>query len=337
MPSARSDTSAGQAKGHSEPGVIAHFIARLRADLARIVGPEQLEQGRFGLAVSGGPDSMAMLALFHQTTPDRIAVASVDHGLRSNSADEAAMVGQWCAAHDVPHAVLCPQTPITGSLQASARAARYALLEGWRQNAALDWIVTAHHADDQAETLLMRLNRGSGIGGLAGVRERNGCVIRPLLGWRRAELAGIVTQLGLPFVVDPSNSDPRFDRAALRLQLAQADWIDPAALARSAAALAEGEEALVWMASQIGQRHIFPTEEGVGLLLDKTDLPREILRRLLLQMLHIFAPESDPPRGSSIDQALVQLLQGNKAMIGNILISGGEQWRMRAAPPRRTV
>ena len=107
------------------------------------------------------------------------------------------MVAQWCAGRGIPHATLSPSSPITGSIQASARAARYALLHQWRQERALGWLLTAHHADDQLETLLMRLNRSSGVGGLAGIRARNGTVLRPMLSWRRAELMEIARAQGL--------------------------------------------------------------------------------------------------------------------------------------------
>jgi tRNA(Ile)-lysidine synthase len=294
-----------------------------------------LARARLGVAVSGGPDSMALLALAARACPGQVEAATVDHGLRVESADEARMVADWCGAQDIPHTTLVPASPITGSLQAAARQVRYRLLEQWRADRGLDFVLTAHHADDQAETLLMRLNRGAGTGGLAGVRECNGAVLRPLLGWRRAELAQVVGRLALPHVIDPSNSDLRFDRVAMRQQLAGADWIDPVALARSAGALAEGEDALGWMATQIGDRHIVPLADGQGLLLDKTDLPREILRRLLLRMYAVLSPDAGPPRGASVDHALILLASGNKAMLGDLLIHGGNQWEMRAAPPRR--
>src|SRR3546814_5570008 len=84
------------------------------------------------------------------------------------------MVAGFCAREHIPHAILHPAAPISGSLQAAARAERYRLLEQWREAHALDHVVTAHHADDQLETMIMRLNRSSGVGGLAGVRARNG-------------------------------------------------------------------------------------------------------------------------------------------------------------------
>lgn len=307
--------------------------ARFVADLDALIGREARCDARFGVAVSGGPDSMALLALARDALGDRMESATVDHGLRPEAAAEAAMVARWCAGHGIPHATLKPVAPIAGSVQAAARAARYALMEDWRTERGLDWLMTAHHADDQAETLLMRLNRGSGVGGLAGVRERNGRVLRPLLSWRRDELARLVAERNLPFVQDPSNCDSRFDRAALRARLAGVDWIDPLAFARSAAALGEAQTALDWMTDALEQVHV-RQEEGV-VSLDRTDLPRELLRRLLLRMMGRIAPDALTPRGETVDQAIVQLLQGRKVMIGNLLLQGGSCWEIRAAPPRK--
>ena len=142
--------------------------------------------------------------------PGQIAAATVDHGLRAESAGEAAMVAEFCGELGVPHATLAV-TLAPGNLQAEARAARYAALAGWMAEQGLSALATAHHADDQAETLLLRLGRGSGVAGLAGVRASgtvpgtNLALLRPLLGWRRAELAAVVAAAGMTAVQDPSN------------------------------------------------------------------------------------------------------------------------------------
>lgn len=288
---------------------------------------------RYGIAVSGGPDSMALLLLASQAFPGRVEAATVDHGLRAASRDEAAMVADWCQRQDIPHAILTPDVPIIGSLQASARAARYALLERWRVDRRIDWLMTAHHADDQLETILMRLNRGAGVAGLAGVRRRNGAVLRPLLGWRKADLIALAHASGLPFVEDPSNSDARFDRVNMRRRLADADWLDPVAAAKSAAALAESEEALNWMVSELADRHIM--KDGDAIILQSTDFPREVQRRLVLRMIAEAGGMAQAPRGDTLDDALARLEQGGKASLGDWLLSGGARWILRPAPPRR--
>lgn len=183
--------------------------------------------------------------------PGRFEVATVDHGLRAEAAGEAAMVARLCAGLGVLHRTLTVEVA-QGNVQDRARSARYAAMAVWLAERDLAALATAHHADDQAETLVMRFNRGSGLAGLAGVRSK-GLVpdtqiplFRPLLGWRRSELAAVVAATGWQAAEDPSNADMRFDRVRVREALATADWLDVPAMARSAANLADAAEALQW-------------------------------------------------------------------------------------------
>ena len=146
------------------------FVERFAADLGALLPSD----ARLGVAVSGGPDSLALLILAAATRPGRIEAATVDHGLRTESADEAAMVAGLCEQLGVPHRTLLadwPEAPTT-NIQAEARAMRYRLLNEWAIDRGLSAVATAHHADDQAETLLMRLLRGAGIGGLSATRAK---------------------------------------------------------------------------------------------------------------------------------------------------------------------
>ncbi len=235
------------------------LIARFRADCAidRDYGPP------IGIAVSGGPDSLALLLLAHAALPGQVYAATVDHGLRAESAAEAAFVAQVCRDMDVPHATL-PVRVEPGNTQAQARAARYEALGSHFANRNVLTFATAHHADDQAETLLMRLNRGSGLVGLAGVRPWSiffpeGVVaemllLRPLLGWRREELGVVVRSAGLSPVEDPSNTDDAYDRARIRKAIADVDWLDPLAMSQSARYLAEAEEVVERAVADVLQR-----------------------------------------------------------------------------------
>jgi tRNA(Ile)-lysidine synthase len=305
--------------------------ARLAQAVAALTGA--YDAVRFGIAVSGGPDSMALLFLASQLYPRRVEAVTIDHRLRPEAAEEAAMVARWCVGAGVPHAILTPDAPVSGNVQNWARTMRYRLIEAWRQARGIDWIMTAHHADDQLETMIMRLNRGSGVSGLAGVRARAGRVIRPLLGARKAALVALAQAEGVPFVQDPSNLDRRFDRTALRAALAGADWIDAEAAGRSAAALAEAEAALAWSIEALAAAHV--RQEGAGWRLARTDLPREYLRRLLLHMLAAADPESPAPRGEAIDRAIAQALAGRKSSLGDWLLTGGHSWILTPAPARR--
>jgi len=308
-------------------------LVRFRADLERLAGGAP---GGLGVAVSGGPDSLALLVLASAAFPGNVRAATVDHGLRPESSGEAESVAQACARLDVPHAVLRPSVPISGNLQSAARRARYALLEAWRSEQGLDWVLTAQHADDQAETLLMRLNRGSGVAGLAGIRAVNGRVLRPLLDWRRAELEAVVGQAGLEPVVDPSNRDERFDRARLRRELEGAEWLDRLAAARSARALAEAEEALDWAAERLFDERT--RSEGDRLSLDPSGLPAELRRRLLLRALRRIDPHA-APRGEELGRLLATLSQGAGATLSGVKAEAGGvdgAWSFSPAPSRRS-
>lgn len=305
------------------------LVRRFAADLAALTGGG----GRIGVAVSGGPDSLALLLLAQAALPGAIEAATVDHGLRPEAAAEAAFVARTCAALGVPHATLRPETPIAGNIQSAARRARYRLLEGWRRARGLDWLLTAHHADDQAETLLMRLNRGSGIRGLSGVRAVNGRITRPLLGWRRLELAAIAAAAGLTPVEDPSNSDPRFDRARVRAELARAPWLDPAAIARSAAALAEADAAIDWAAERLWAERARPAADGWTL--DAAGLPAELARRLIERALALLAPQA-APRGTEIGRLIAALAGGGTTTLADVRVRAeGARWHFAPAPPRQ--
>lgn len=287
----------------------------------------------YGLAVSGGPDSLALLLLAHAVFPDRIKAATVDHGLRTEAAAEARFVGEICANLGIPHDILVPDIPITGNLQSSARTARYALLQNWAGQAGCDLIATAHHADDQLETMLLRLVRGSGVDGLAGVRPRNGNIIRPLLFFTKPELIRICTDAGIKPVQDPSNLDPDFDRVRMRQFLERSNHpFDVIAASRSAAALDQASQALDWMVSQLERAHITHTDAAITL--DPVDAPPEILRRMLLRVLARMEP-GNVPRGDTVERALRDLVAGRRCMIGAVLCQGGDVWRFEMAPPRR--
>ena len=147
--------------------------------------------------------------------------ATVDHGLRPESAAEAGQVARWAATLGIPHATLAWLGPKpTTRLQERARDARYGLLAEHALAIGADTLLTAHHADDQAETILFRLARGSGIGGLAGmareVVRHDIRLARPLLDLPKTDLLAICDDAGQPYLLDPSNENPRFARARLR-------------------------------------------------------------------------------------------------------------------------
>lgn len=324
-----------------DPGLIPapEAIERFRAGIEAIwpEGGDSGEEGvaRLGVAVSGGPDSVALLLLAAAAVSGRVEAATVDHGLRPESAREAADVAALCARLDVPHTTLTV-TVASGNVQAEARAARYAALAGWIAERELAGLATAHHADDQAETLLMRLNRGSGVAGLAGTRGRGRVpetaipLLRPVLDWRRSELGEVVAAAGIEAAQDPSNSNDRFDRVRIRKALSDADWIDVAAVARSAEHLADADAALEWMAALEWRSCV--KKEPMGLRY-RPQAPRAVALRVLARCVTELGGEE--PRGSAVARLLDTLREGRPASIGELVVrpnAGG--WSFAKAPVR---
>jgi tRNA(Ile)-lysidine synthase len=216
----------------------------------------------FLIAVSGGPDSTALLLMAAEWAKrrgkTRIEAATVDHGLRPESANEAKAVGEICARLGVGHRVLqWKGVKPTSRLQERAREARYRLLVDHAKAIGADALMTAHHADDQAETVLFRLLRGSGLTGLRGmdsITERDGMTIaRPLIALKKRDLIAFANARGAPFIDDPSNVDPRFARTRLRALLARLDeeGLNAEALDRLARRARETEEALAHLTAEV--------------------------------------------------------------------------------------
>lgn len=309
------------------------LTARFAADLAALWPGG----GKLGLAVSGGPDSLALLLLAHAALPAGVEAATVDHGLRAESAGEAGLVAEICAELDVPHATLTV-TLEPGNLQAEARAARYAALAGWMEARGLAALATAHHADDQAETLMLRLNRGSGVAGLAGVRARGQVpgtrlpLLRPLLGWRRDELAAVIIENELEAVDDPSNREDRFDRARIRKALAHADWLDVPALAASAAHLADADAALDWAAAREWNEGVSKAPMGLNY---RPQAPRAVALRVLARI--VTELDGEAPRGSTVARLFESLIARQPMSIGGLVArASAEGWSFTRAPARRS-
>ena len=308
------------------------LLDRFAADLDALA-----PQGtRLGIAVSGGPDSLALLLLAAAARPGMVEAATVDHGLRRKAKQEARFVASVCAKLAIPHHILHARVAPGASLQAQARTARYRVLGAWAIECDLGAVASAHHADDQAETLLMRLARGAGLSGLAATRRRRVLepgvmLVRPLLDWRRAELGKIVAEAKLTPVDDPSNRDPRHDRTRFRSLLAEADWADPERLASSARWLADADEAIEWaMTDLVATRLAY---DARSVTLDPAGLPRELQRRLLLAAFD--RHEAPRPRGPDLDRALAALSAGKKATLSGLKLVGGEQWRLEKETKRR--
>jgi tRNA(Ile)-lysidine synthase len=310
---------------------------RFAARLGALLGPDFPPV--LGLAVSGGADSMAMLALAHgwaRPMGVRLRVATVDHGLRDGSADEAARVAAECAALGHPHDTLNWTWDGQGNLQDAARRARLALIGRWAEGAP---VLFAHTRDDLAETLLMRLRRGSGVDGLAAMAERQrvgqGAAafwqLRPLLGERRADLRHYADTLHLPYVDDPSNDDPRFERARTRAAIAALD-LDVEGLARTAERLSRARVALEARVDAVAGRiavegRALGHPTGIAEI-DRDGLAaveRETQLRLLARAVAWVTGDGYRPRAATLEDALDRALGGGGTTLQGAQILVGRE------------
>jgi tRNA(Ile)-lysidine synthase len=275
------------------------------------------------VAVSGGPDSLALMESLARWTrlsgasAAGLQVVTIDHGLRSGAAAEAEFVAAAAATLGLPHRTRVWDGPKPASaIQEAARGARYALLaeiaSAAPQPAA---IVTAHHAEDQAETVLMRLARGSGLDGLAGMaaeRPLGGVVlVRPLLAVPKARLLATLAERGLSAVEDPSNVNPAFERVRLRRAwpALQAVGLDAAQIVRSARRLERARQALE-AATDALARVAAQDHAGAYAEIDASAwraAPEELRARLLGRALAAFGGDAAPARLSQIEDLVAAL------------------------------
>ncbi|MTH99375.1 tRNA lysidine(34) synthetase TilS [Roseibium sp. RKSG952] len=312
----------------------------LRAEILRHL-PDPLPR-RIGVAVSGGSDSTALLQLLAgiaRTEGFELCAATVDHGLRAEAADEAVAVSRRSADLGVPHETLkWKGWDGSGNLQDQARRARYRLLAEWAQSHGIAAIALGHTADDQAETVLMRLARSAGVTGLsamATVRRQDGIdLLRPLLSITRARLRGYLNAAGVTWIEDPSNRDTRFDRIKTREALTGLGNIGITAetLSRVAGNLAQARDALELFAQE-SARKIAVVESGdVCIDLNGFEaLPQEIQRRILVGTFGWITQGGYPPRQSAVDQVVDTLLTRQTVSVGGCLVipKGNNAWICR--------
>ena len=266
---------------------------------------------RLGVAASGGSDSMALLHVLAGCAPDHgvaLEAATVDHGLRAGSDDDATFVKNTCEDLDIHHETLrWTDWDGRGNLQAEARAARYRLLAEWAARRRLDRVALGHTMDDQAETFLMRLAREAGVDGLAAMKavfSRDGATFwRPALSLGRGELQAFLKRQGQAWRDDPSNADEGFDRVKARKALAVLDeiGIDRGTIWGVALNLSAASDALKRTTVEAAQR-IAKVEAG-DVVFDRRALliaPHEILRRLLVSGLVWVSGTDYPPRRDAL-------------------------------------
>jgi tRNA(Ile)-lysidine synthase len=274
-------------------------------DTGRLFEPIARAQ-RVALAVSGGPDSLALMLLAHSWATDRAApelvVYTVDHRLRPEAANEAAMVVAEAAKLGLQARVLVwnDDKPETG-IQAAARKARYRLMAGAMHEDGAEFALTAHHLGDQAETILMRLAHGSGVEGLRGIdrfAQIEGCrLFRPLLGFEPQDLLKLVRDRGLTPAADPSNSDRHYERVRWRQMMPHLAelGLDLGRFADFATRMADADDLIGLEADRAFAGLVYSGGGGAELPhAGVTALPRAIGVRLLVKVLRAVGGDRKP-------------------------------------------
>ncbi|MCR9127591.1 MAG: tRNA lysidine(34) synthetase TilS [Rhodobacteraceae bacterium] len=307
---------------------------------------------RLGVAVSGGGDSLALmhaLARLRAQGGPALWIATVDHRLRPEAAAEAARVAAAAADLGLPHDTLQWDDAApggSGNLQAAARAARYRLLTGWAGARDLAHVALGHTADDQAETLLMRLARAPGVDGLSGMapRRRAGgiCLLRPALTLARADLRAFLADQGIVWSEDPSNSDMTYDRIKARALLAAGRrlGLSVRGLADVAANMARARDALDHYTA-MAARDLADVRAGAVVLARDGfgALPPETARRLLSGAVVWVTAADYPPRRAPLAAALAAAGAGGSATLAGarVLVRGGYIWIAREFNAVRAV
>lgn len=303
------------------------------AEFAAALDPIAAGDGAVAIAVSGGPDSTALALLARDWARPRgiaLLALTVDHGLRAESAAEAALVARRMAGLGIDHRTLVWADAAPGAAHAAARAARYRLLLDACRAAGCDRLLLGHTRDDQAETLLWRLARGSGPDGLAGMAplrvERGVRLLRPLLDLPKARLIATCDIAGVDFVTDPSNRAPRHARGRLRATRAAlaAEGMTDEHLARFATRMAAMRDALDRAAARLlGEAATVSPFGFVRLarpVLAAAD--PEIARRALARVLRLVGGREHEPAFEAVTAALGRVCGGLPATLGGCVLRG---------------
>ena len=293
-----------------------HFAA-----LMEPFGPFE-DRPRLAVAVSGGADSLALALLaadWARMRGGEAVAVTVDHGLRPDSATEAAQVGAWLGGLGIAHHILTWSGPKPNSdLQAAARDARYGLLGAFCAKAGLLHLLLAHHREDQAETLLLRLGRGSGLDGLAGMAPERvtswGRLLRPLLTTGRDALRATLTERGQDWIEDPSNRNPDFARVRLRRlmpNLAE-EGMTPERLAATAKRMGRARAALEASVAEAAARFVTMAPAGYALCQSSgfATMPEEIALRLLSRLILVVGGGVHGARLERLERLLSELRHG---------------------------
>ena len=267
---------------------------------------------KIAVGVSGGADSMALALLLHQAKPGAVQAVIVDHRLRSQGGKEAALAEQWLTQRGIAAVIIPVSVKKQGNKLEQARVARGEALRTYCLNAGIDQCFLAHHQDDQAETVWLRLCRGTGVSGLAAMRPRimqdDITVVRPLLGVEKARLEATCTAFGQAWLSDPSNFGDT-QRAAMRA-LPPSLLPSSVRLASTAHSASEIEDVLECVVAE--------AKAGIDAGTVQFDfLHLEIQRRLLLEVIHNSMP-GYRPRARGVAEMQRRLQQGKSGELAGV-------------------
>ncbi len=275
------------------------------------------------VAVSGGPDSLALALLAAAWAKEQgvaLTALTVDHGLRPESATEAGQVGRWLADRRIPHQTLrWDGVKPTANIQAIARQARYDLLASWCRAHGVSVLLLGHHADDQIETFLLRLGRGSGLRGLSGMRPVTACagvtVLRPLLDFSKADLQATVAAAGQAWLEDPSNHHPHFSRSQVRDLAAQlpAAGISAQRVLLAVRNLQRASDAIDTLVAERLRLACDMRPEGYAVLSEAAlEGPDELALRTLAAVLQMVGGKIQTGRLDALEALLTELRQAQR-------------------------
>ncbi|MBF0250703.1 MAG: tRNA lysidine(34) synthetase TilS [Alphaproteobacteria bacterium] len=310
---------------------------------------------RVAVAVSGGADSMALALLARDWAEKRgalVHVLTVDHGLRPESRREAEQVSAWLGPLGLDVHILTWRNPEphAGGVQARAREARYALITGWCRTRGVDTVLAAHHREDQAETVLMRLRKGTGLLGLAAMPARRPLgegvtLVRPLLDTPKARLRATLRAAGQDWIEDPSNRDGKFERVRARALLAGLadEGVTPDRLARAARAAGYLRRVLEAEADDVLERAV---TRGSPPVLDRAVFfaAHEVVREIALgRLLARIGGDGYPPRRVKMARLAHWMADQDgrpgdaRTLAGCLVRRRRNGFAVRPAPPRGTA
>lgn len=298
------------------------------------------------VAVSGGPDSLALALLAHQwaTSQGGKAIAlTVDHQLRPSSAEEAQQVKAWLQARGMEHHILVwnrekEKATLETAIQASARQARYGLLGQWCKAQGVKHLLTAHHAQDQVETFMIRLAKGSGLKGLTGIQKEVatdfGRILRPLLMVEPERLKITLKQLNQPYLSDPSNENVNFTRIRWRqlLPALAREGLTPQSIQETGERLTHAQRLIDQYISALIHRYVVLSPYGYARLMKEAcQEPCEAFEEILKRLLATVGTREYPVRRQALQHAINRVKAGRSVTLGGcqVLCKPNGWWVVR--------